>query len=121
MARIRTIKPTIWTDERFIELTVGARLLLIGMISHADDEGRLVASTSALIGAVYPHDEISPKQVERWRDEIAAVGLAEVYQHGKGTYANLPGFTRHQVINKRTRSTLPAPPNGGSETGAATA
>lgn len=109
MARIRTLKPSIWTDERFIELGRDARLLFVGMISQADDEGRLVASGVALIGAIYPHDEVTIKQVEKWRDEIANVGLATVYRAGKGTFAALPGWKQHQYIQKKQKSTLPVP------------
>lgn len=111
MARIRTIKPTIWTDDAFIELSHEARLLAIGMISHADDDGRLIASPSALIGAIYPHDNVTPKQVEKWRDEIAGSGMVTVYSEGRATYAAFPGWNKHQVINKRSKSTLPPPPS----------
>jgi hypothetical protein len=123
MPRIRTLKPTIWTDERFIELSRDARLLLIGMISHADDEGRIVASAAALIGAIYPHDDVTVRQVERWRSEIADGGLVTVYQNGRGTYAAFPGWRKHQYIQKPSPSTLPAPdvgdhtPRGGTPAG----
>lgn len=109
MARIRTIKPSFWTDQRVIDLTRDARLLCLGMISHADDAGRIVASAAALIGAIYPHDELTPKQVEKWRDELVAVGLITIYRHGRGTYAAFPGWKKHQYIQKPTPSTLPAP------------
>lgn len=115
MARIRSIKPSIWTDERFIDLSRDARLLLIGMISHADDAGRLVASGPALIGAIYPHDDITVRQVEKWRDELAASGLIVTYRAGRGTYAALPKWRKHQRIQKSQPSTLPPPPGTGSE------
>lgn len=110
MARIRSIKPSIWTDERFIDLGRDARLLFLGMISHADDAGRLVASGAALIGAIFPHDEITPRQVEKWRDEIAAAGLITIYRAGRGTYSHLHGWSKHQRIQKPQPSTLPPPP-----------
>ncbi len=111
MARIRSLKPSVWTDERFIDLSRDARLLFIGMVSQADDDGRLVASGAALIGALFPHDDLSPKTVEKWRDEITATGLIQVYRHGRGTYAALPGWRKHQRIQKPQRSTLPPPPS----------
>lgn len=120
MARIRTIKPTIWTDHNFIELSREARLLLIGMITQADDDGRLIASASALIGAIYPHDNVTPKQVEKWRDEVARSGIVHLYTEGRGTYAVFPKWNSHQVINKRSKSTLPDPPDSNTPTGATT-
>lgn len=121
MARIRTIKPTIWTDDAFIELSRDARLLCIGMITQADDDGRLIASPSALIGAIYPHDDVTPKQVEKWRNEIASSGIVRLYQEGRATYAVFPKWNSHQVINKRSKSTLPAPPPSHTDTTTVTA
>lgn len=110
MARIRSLKPSFWTDERVIDCSRDARLLLVGMISHADDDGRLVGSAPALIGAIFPHDDMTVRQVERWRDELATVGLVTVYTAGRGTYICLPGWNKHQRIPKRYPSTLPQPP-----------
>lgn len=117
MARIRSLKPSIWSDESFIDLSRDARLLCIGMISHSDDDGRIVASGPALIGAIYPHDDVTVRQVEKWRDEIAKTGLITVYTVGRGTYAAFPGWRKHQRIQKRFPSVLPEPP-GQMELGA---
>ncbi len=109
MARIRSIKPTIWTDQRFISLSRDARLLCIGMISHADDEGRLVASAAKLAGDVFPADNLRPAQITAWRDEIAATGLVEVYTVGRVEYARFLKWSKHQRISKPQPSILPAP------------
>lgn len=109
MARIRSLKPSIWSDSRFIALTRDARLLCIGMISHADDAGRIIASGAALIGAIYPHDNITARQIEKWRDEVAATGLVVVYTAGQGTYAHFPKWLIHQRIKKPYPSVLPEP------------
>jgi hypothetical protein len=42
MARIRTIKPEFWTDEKIVECSFEARLMFIGMFNFADDKGNLV-------------------------------------------------------------------------------
>ncbi len=39
MARIRTIKPTFWTDEDMADISEAACLLAIGLLNYADDEG----------------------------------------------------------------------------------
>lgn len=84
MARIRSIKPSIWIDERFIGLSREARLLCIGMISHADDEGRLLATAVRLAGDIFPADDLKPAQVLKWRTEIQQAGLIEVYEVSVG-------------------------------------
>jgi len=115
MARIRSLKPSIWSDQRFIQLSLPARLLCVGMISNADDDGRIIASGVALLGAVFPHDDLPPRKVEAWRDEIAETGLITVYRVGRALYACFPRWTTHQRIQKRQPSPLPAPPDSGSE------
>lgn len=108
MARIRSLKPSIWTDERFIRLSRDARLLCIGMISHADDEGRLLATAVRLAGDIFPADDLRPGVVRDWRTEIEATGLIEVYAVGGVEYARFPRWGKHQRISKPQPSILPS-------------
>ena len=107
MARIRSLKPSIWTDERFIGLSRDARLLCIGMISHADDQGRLLATAVKLAGDIFPADDLRPGVVRDWRREIEGVGLIEVYAVNGIEYAQFPRWGRHQRISRPQPSTLP--------------
>ncbi len=109
MARIRSIKPTIWTDERFIGLSRDARLLCIGMISHADDQGRLLATATKLAGDIFPVDDLKPSVVLSWRREIEESGLVTVYKVRGVEYAEFPRWGKHQRISKPQPSILPAP------------
>ena len=117
MARIRSIKPSIWGDERFAGLSRDGRLLCIGLISAADDAGRFIASPTAIAGAVYPHDELSPATIRKWRDEIGRSGLILIYKVGGRDYGWFPNWKKHQVINRPTKSVLPAPPSYGGDPG----
>ena len=56
MARIRTIKPSFWGSPTIAPLSRDARLLAIGLMSYADDDGRFLAATNALNGYVFPND-----------------------------------------------------------------
>lgn len=112
MARIRSIKPSIWTDERFIGLSRDARLLCIGMISHADDEGRLLATAARLSGDIFPADEIRPGAILGWRGEIEQCGLIEIYTVRGVEYARFPRWGKHQRISKPQPSVLPGPATG---------
>lgn len=108
MARIRSIKPSIWHDEKFISLSRNARLLTLGMISHADDEGRLLATPAKLAGDVFPADNLSSATVGKWRDEVAATGLIIVYAVRGVDYAQFPNYGKHQRISHPQPSTLPS-------------
>jgi hypothetical protein len=111
MARIRTLKPTFWTDDRVVNLSRDARLLLVGMISQADDAGRLPASPVSLIGALYPHDEdVTAAKITRWTNEIDHCGIAKLYRIGKAQYAYFPKWKKHQRIDRPQKSSLPEPP-----------
>lgn len=54
MARIRTIKPEFWSDEKLAPLDPMTRLVFLGLISHADDAGRLIDSVRQLDGLIFP-------------------------------------------------------------------
>ena len=57
MGRIRTIKPEFWTDEDMAALDPYTRLLAIGLLNYADDEGYFNANPALVKAAVFPLDE----------------------------------------------------------------
>lgn len=108
--RIRTLKPETWHDERVGKLSRDARLLFVGMITMADDEGRLLAEPSALLGHIFPFDRDAPRKIERWLSEITAAGVGQVYEIDGARYVEFRNWKRHQKINRPSPSSLPAPP-----------
>lgn len=112
MARIRTIKPSFWSDATVAGLSWDARLLLIGLISLADDRGRFVATQSSVAGYVFPHEEISPARFKRLMSEVERTGIVQLYKVGGLSYGRLPKWQRHQRISKPQPSTLPDIPGG---------
>lgn len=117
MARIRSLKPSIWGDDKFAGLSRDARLLAIGLISVADDAGRFIASPVAIGGAVYPHDELSVAMIRKWRDEVAASCLIQLYRVAGREYGWFPNWKRHQRINRPSPSVLPPPPGHSGDPG----
>lgn len=112
MARIRTIKPSFWSSQTAAQVSRDARLLAIGLISMADDEGRFLASPSAIQGYVYPHDDdMTPVKVKRWLAELVHVGFVIAYEE-HGVQYGAVNF-KHQRISHPTPSTYPAPPAEG--------
>lgn len=115
MARIRTIKPSFWADEAVTSLSRDARLLLVGLISSADDQGRFVATHATITGYVFPYDGIKEPKLAQWLREIEATGIAQFYKVGHREYGCFPKWKKHQRISKPAPSPLPAPPEGDSE------
>lgn len=110
MARIRTIKPSFWSDAAMSSVSRDARLLAIGLISFADDQGRFIAAPGAILGYVFPLDPtVTPAKIKTWRDELTTAGIVHVYVIAGFEYGCWPNWTKHQVINKSRPSTFPAP------------
>ena len=57
MARIRTIKPEFWEDEKLAKLPVHARLLFIGTWNFADDNGALLANPVLMKSHIFPYED----------------------------------------------------------------
>jgi hypothetical protein len=108
MARIRTIKPEFWTDEKLSECSLSARLLFVGLISHADDEGRLDYSPTRIRLQIFPCGKVSQNQLIEWLGELNEHSLIRAYRVDSKDYLDIPGFTKHQRINRPTPSRLPA-------------
>lgn len=104
MARIRTIKPEFWTDEALTECSLSARLLFIGMLNFADDNGNLACSSKRIKMQIFPADNID---VDPLLAELVAEGLIVVYEAGGKQYFNIQGFKRHQVVNRPSKSQIP--------------
>jgi len=108
--RIRSIKPEVWADERIGELSRDARLLFIGLITMADDEGRLRGLPAAILGHVFPWDADALKRLPAWLAEVETSGLIVRYEHEGRPYIAIPNFAHHQRIDRPSASALPPPP-----------
>jgi len=107
LARIRTIKPEFWSDERLSECSLSARLLFIGLISFADDDGRLDYSPARLRMQIFPCGSATATQLSEWFRELREHSLIRVYLVDSRDYLDIPGFTKHQRINRPTPSKIP--------------
>lgn len=58
MARIRTIKPDLWTDAEFVECSSNARLLFVAALNFASDFGVLPDKPKQLKMQCFPADDI---------------------------------------------------------------
>ena len=109
MPRIRTIKPSFWSSPEVRVMSRDARLLAVGLISFADDDGRFVSGVAGINGYVFPNDDLPSSRVRRWLGELIDVGFVHAYEVEGVQYGVIPTWHRHQVINRYTPSRLPAP------------
>lgn len=110
MPRIRTIKPEIHMSRKVGKLSDLAYRLFTGLITLADDEGRIRAHLEEVRAQILPYQ---PQRKDREfvdaMKELADADLVKWYGD-EGEYAWLPGWHEHQKISHPTPSRLPAPP-----------
>jgi hypothetical protein len=107
MARIRTIKPEFWCDEKLSECSLSARLTFIGLWTFADDEGRIEHQPARLRMQIYPCGSVSLTKIREYLGELSERSLIRVYSVGSKEYLDIPNFCKHQKINRPTPSKLP--------------
>ena len=109
--RIRTIKPELWADERIGALSRDARVLHVGLVTIADDEGRFRAPTSALLGHIFQYDDDAPRHLKKWVAEVKTSSMVLFYVVDGVPYGAFRHWAKHQKINRPSPSDLPAPPD----------
>lgn len=110
MARIRTLKPEFWTDELLGQLEPIARLFYIGLISHADDEGRFRADPRLLRAQMFVyHPKITNATVEDLVNSLWFMERIYLYEVGGQRYGVIRKFKQHQKIDKPSPSKIPPP------------
>jgi hypothetical protein len=111
VARIRTIKPDLFRSPSMRHLPLEARFFVVGLITEADDEGRFVASSKALAGALFPHDAaVTAARIERWLHLAVGIGTVQLYDCDGVRYGWFPMWGEHQRISHPAPSRLPNPP-----------
>ena len=104
MARLRTIKPEYWTDEKVGECSPPARLLFIACWNFADDYGGLGRSAKELKAQAFPYDVID---CEPLIQELLHAGLLIEYTSDAKKYLHIKGFSFHQKVEKKGKPRVP--------------
>lgn len=107
MARKRMISPNFWTDEKVGECSIQERMLFMGLISNADDEGYGRANPKLLKSLIFPYDDLRASDLEKWLSHLGGLRMVVLYKYEEQTYYYLPNFLKHQTINKPTETDFP--------------
>lgn len=98
MARIRTIKPEFWIDEKLAPLSPIERLTFLGLISMADDAGRLVDNLKQIDAFVFGETE------DTCRDALATLSRIGRVIRGKTKSGQkviqIANWSKHQKVDK---------------------
>lgn len=96
MARIRTIKPEFWQDEKLSPCDPLTRLVFLGLVSLADDAGRLVDNLRLIDAQIFPNTDDTAHE--------ALMRLSGMGRIRRGTTASgqriieICNWSRHQKI-----------------------
>ena len=102
MARIRTIKPEFWEDEKLAKLPVQARLLFIGTWNFADDNGVLLANPVLMKSHIFPYEDIGISTISEWIDMLVENGMLIRTTYNGKDYLVIRKFLIHQKINRKS-------------------
>lgn len=102
MAKIRGVKPDLWTDEDFTEVSAFARLLWVGMWNFACDNGHLQDKSKQIKLRVLPTDDVNCAELLRELEH------QELIERVDG-WIIIPNLTHHQRPHKRWFTTCDRP------------
>jgi hypothetical protein len=104
--RIRTIKPEFWSHPIMGRLDDFTKLLAIGLLNMADDEGLFVADVSIIKSSLMPFTEDSVR-IHGALTDLSRHGWIEIRRHPeRGSLGMVVNFKKHQVINRPTASKI---------------
>lgn len=102
MARIRTIKPEFWEDEKIGKLPIPCRLFFIGCWNFADDFGVIKGNAALLKSQIFPYDEnLRVSEIKKWIDSLVDARMLVPIIHAEESYYYIRTFRSHQVLDKR--------------------
>lgn len=97
MARIRSVHPEQWTDDEFVELSMEARLLTIGLRNFCDDKGCFKWRPKSIKMAVFPADNIDCAPL---LEEMERARVITRYEIDGIQYGAVRNFRKYQSPKK---------------------
>lgn len=106
----RMIDTSLWQNEKFTRMPLGARMLQIGIITHADDQGRAKANPSFLRMQIFPDDEdITNADIQKWLGLMIKNGTIISYTVDEKQYVQLCNWWKYQSLQYAAPSQFPRP------------
>lgn len=97
MARIRSIKPEFWQDEKLAPLDATTRLVFLGLVGMADDAGRILDNVKIIDAFIFPETEESCRAS---LDTLATLGRIKRGLTASGQRVIQVVNWRHQRIDR---------------------
>lgn len=102
MAKIRTVKPELWEDEKLGKLKRDCRLTFLGLFNFADDQGVIKSNPVYIKSRIYPYDEdLRVNELKTWLDALVKARMLIPFEFKKEGYYVIRTFRDHQKIDQR--------------------
>tara|TARA_R100000781_G_scaffold111080_1_gene76919 strand:- start:82 stop:1017 length:936 start_codon:yes stop_codon:yes gene_type:complete len=103
MARKRMISPDFWTDDKMLQLPLPARLMFIGMLNFADDEGLIQNNATSIKVKIFPAEDITIGLIEDYVRTMVGLKLLSLGTNVDGqSLIKITKWHDHQKINHPT-------------------
>ena len=110
MGNKRMIHDTFFESEDVSEWTLRQRLLVIGIIALADDQGRVRAHPRWLKSKIFPYDDIPSSEIESDLESITSTNDTLIIYETEGKqYIQLKNWWEYQSLQWAKPSDYPAP------------
>ena len=111
MARIRTIKPSLYSSLTVCRWPVPVRWTFAGLFTYVDDDGRGRDETRLIKAELYPLDDaMTPRRIEQHLAVISESGPLCRYTVCGNRLLHITSWREHQRINRPTPSKIPPCP-----------
>jgi len=106
------------------KLSFEAETLYTRLLAQSDDRGNYDGDPVLIAAGVFRRrfraGQVDIEKVQRWRDELVAVGLACLYEHDGETYIHLVGAKKFLRAARKRDYRYPECPAGGAPVGLST-
>ena len=114
MPRGRVIDNRIWQSEKVSKWDYFTRLLFVGMVTNADDQGRGRAHSNLLASTIFPYDGVSSDEIETALQKMVDSKAVIVYiPDGTPALYQIKKWWDYNTASFALPSKYPAPPDWG--------
>jgi hypothetical protein len=114
---LHTIDPDIFIDDDFFVLPDKIKLLYLGLIALADDQGRVRNHRQLLKSKLFPSEEMHSQVIGDWLEVLSKARFTILYEVDGKEYIQIRDWWKQQLNNRPTPSKHPAPPDWQDKTG----
>ncbi len=108
--RKRMVSPEIWMDEKVAKLSLGGRLLFIGLITISNDFGKSRGNLVFIKSTIFPYDEhYTVQKIKEDLTEIVRLGMIIQYQSNEETFIKIKNWSNYQTLMHPSKDTIPDP------------